>query len=223
MSASSSITSRLLRRHRRALAALSAGVSVLALGAALQPPPGAVRAVVVAIRDLPVGHRLTPQDLAVVEVPDAVLPEGVVADAGTLVDQVLSAPVSRGEAVAPSRLLGSAAFREPAPPGTSPMPVRLPDAATASLLAPGQRIDLLATRVMTDDLGGAAPARRIATDVLVLAVVGLGERTGGLLDTASAEGQGPVVVLAVDEAQAVEVAGAATHSRLAFTVRQAPR
>jgi Flp pilus assembly protein CpaB len=217
---------RVLRRHRRTLAASAAGLAVLALGLALQPAPLPTAEVVVAARDLPAGHRLTAEDLALARVPLDVAPPGSSPDPVLVIDHVLAAPVARGEPLAPIRLMGPAGSSWKAPAGTSPLPVRFTDAGAASLLSAGQRIDVLAAATGGADAlepgmsTGDGWARMVAEDVLVLAVTGVDPSGGSsLLDPAQVgQADTPLVVLAVTRPQALAIAGAQTGSHLSFTL-----
>ena len=214
---------RLLRRHRRLLAGLATGASILVLGLALQPaPPGTVD-VVVAARDLAVGTRLEAGDLTTAAVPEGVLPPGTVADPAPLVGQLIGAAVSRGEAISAVRLVateGTGAWSVPS--GTAPVPVRFSDAGAAALLEAGQRIDVLAASSTGDALGTLSTvpvARLVAEAVLVLAVAAPADEDAGLFGAGSAEqGASPLVVLAASRAQALAIAGAEAGSRLSFTL-----
>lgn len=216
---------RLVRRHRRALAALSAAVAVLALGTALRPPPAATRPVLVAARDLPVGHRLVATDLAAARVPSGVALPGAATDPGGLVDRVLAGSVLRGEPVTATRLVpgagGNGGWATPA--GTQPMPVRFSDPAADALLSAGTAIDVLAAQAPAVDLEGASagyvPARVVAEGVLVLAVLGSAEEPEGLLPSVGAAGdRSDPVVLAVTRDQALALAAAQAGSRLMFAL-----
>jgi Flp pilus assembly protein CpaB len=102
------------------------------------------------------------------------------------------------------RLVGEALAD--AHPELATMPVRLPDAGVASLLAPGDRVDLVAT----DPQGGGA--RVVAADVLVLATPGTDE------DDPAGNGAAPgvVVVMGVPPASVTAVADASVRSFLGY-------
>lgn len=210
-----------LHRHRRGVSALISGLAVLCLGLALRPAQPAVVEVVVAARDLPTGHRLAPEDLAVAAVPAAVLPAGATSDPGTLAGVALAAPALRGEPVSRARLVPSLAGLA-APPGTVATPVRFADPAAVGLLSAGQSVDVLAARANGLDDGAAgmfpAPARVLAADALVLAVPA--DRPGGDEDLplTTEPASAPLVVLALTPGQALAVAGAEPTSRLSFTL-----
>ncbi len=207
---------RLVRRHRRALTGLAAATSIVALGAALQAPGSGTRSVVVAAASLPAGHHLQAGDLAVVPVPEGIVPEGAWRVPDTLVGRVLASGVTRGEAIAPARVLGGRQGLGPGhDPELRPLPTRFADAGATALLAPGQRIDVLATG---DDYDRTAqPAVVVAEDVLVLLVTQEDERSGLL--GSSGVAAAPLVVLATDGAQARAIAGAQGSGLLSFTFR----
>jgi pilus assembly protein CpaB len=209
-----------LRRHRRVVAASASALAVLCLGLALRPPAPDMRRVVVVGRDLATGHRLGPADLALAEVPAAVLPPGSTADPGDVTGAVLAAPALRGEPVSTARLVPSLAGLA-APTGMVPAPVRFADPVTVSLLSSGQSVDVLAARASAaEDLEGIAypaPAQLLASRALVLAVLEADPDGEGIV-TGVATSVAPLVVLALTPGQARAVAGAEATSRLSFTL-----
>jgi pilus assembly protein CpaB len=187
---------------------------------------------VVAARDLPTGHRLEPADLGRAAVPTGIAVPGATADAQPLLGQVLAAPLVRGEAVTPARLMAPAGWSTGAGTargtGTVPLPVRFPDADAVRLLATGQRVDVLAAHGSGEDptgLGGTLPrAQVVARGATVLAVADPGAVDTGLLGGGSDLGSGaPLVVLALTEPQALAVAGAAAGGHLSFTLASGQR
>ncbi len=214
---------RLLRRHRRLLAGLAAALSIGALGLALQPPAEATRAVVVVAADLAAGHVLGPDDLAVADVPSAVLPGSVRAQPDPLVGRALAAPMARGEAIADHRLVPRPAWSVPA--GTLPMPVRFADHGAAALLEAGQRVDVVAAAGpgLDGSPTSTASADVVAHNVLVLAVINPDQGPGGILDTPAAGADaGPLVLLAVDQPTALGLAGSQARANLTFLMRPGP-
>lgn len=214
---------RMIRRHRRLLAAVLAGLAVAGLGIALQPARPDVASVVVAAGDLPAGHRLVAEDLALAGVPRAITPAATTSDPGPLAGRVLGTAVAAGEAIVSTRLVGSdpvdgdpGAWR--GPPGTAPQPVRFADPEAAGLLTAGQGIDVLAASASSADAAVAAPgvARLVADDVLVLAVT-QPEGQDGLFAGDSGSGS-PLVILATTPTQALAIAGAEANSRLTFAL-----
>lgn len=145
--------------RRRPIAAVLVAVAVGAgVHASSAAPPSTVP-VLTAAADLPAGTVLTESDLTVSAFAPGSAPSATVPEA---VGRTLAAPLSAGEPVTAVRLLGpELAASDPA---RVALPVRLPDAAMARLLAPGDRIDLLAT----DPQGSGTHV--VAGDAVVLAV-----------------------------------------------------
>lgn len=182
---------RRLARYRRPLVA---GLLTLAAVSAVQAAVAPARAgasVLVAARDLPIGHLLTRADLLVLRWPTPTPPAGALEhpEGG-----VLASPLREGEPVTDARLAGRGLLTGQ-PPGTVAVPVRLADPATATLLQPGDRVDVLAAPVpLGDPATGGTPGRalRLARGALLLAVGtgGRAEGSGGLLDEARGPGAG---------------------------------
>jgi len=189
---------------------------------ALQPPAPATRGVVVATADLPAGHSLVANDLAVAQVPAGVLPAGTSTDPSAFLGRALAAPMSHGEALAGHRLTDLPGWA--VPPGTMPLPVRFADAGAAALLAAGQHVDVVATS--GPGLDGAAPfasAELVATDILVLAVIVADQGSGGILGSPAASGeQSPLVMLAADRVAALAIAGAQGRASLGYLMHVGP-
>lgn len=145
--------------RRRLLAALLTAVAVASgLHVATAEPPRTAQ-VLVAAHDLPSGTVLGAEDLREVGFAPASVPVGTVADAA---GRTLAAPLRAGEPVTDVRLVGPALAE--GYPGLTAVPVRLPDAGMAALLAVGDRVDL----VSADPQGGGASV--LATGVPVLAL-----------------------------------------------------
>ncbi len=191
--------SRAIRRHRALLAAGLAAAAVATALPLLAPPAAPTLSVVAATRDLLPGTPLSAADLAAVALPVAVVPEGALTSVNDLVGRTVAGPVRRGEALTDVRLLGSSLVRRR---GTVAAPVRLADPATAALLRPGDRVDVLATPAD----GQAESATTVATGLEVLAV------------PAGGDGEGALVVLAATPTIAARLAGAAVGSRISVTV-----
>ncbi len=213
-----------VRRHRRTLAAMAAGLAVLTLGLALRPAPPAVTEMVVVAADLPAGHRLELGDLALAPMPAAVALPGQAADPESLVGQVLAAPLLRGEPLTTSRLVASWGPAD-LPSGAVPQPVRFADAEATRWLTAGQRIDVLAARALGEESLGAPTeslARVIARSATVLVLPGREGDAGTLSPSSTTSGQGPPVLLAVSPAEALAIAGAEATSRLSYRLEPAP-
>lgn len=193
---------RAVLRRRRPLAALLAAVAVAAgLQAVAAPPPPSVP-VLVAGRDLPAGTRLRADDVRTAELEPALRPAGAVDDP---VGRVLAGPVRDGEPITDVRLVGPDLTE--GVPGRTAVPVRLPDAAMAALLEPGDRIDLVAA----DPRGGSADL--VAEDAVVLALPSAEHDP----QVAAAELPGRLVVLGVSPAEVDAVWSAAAGSFLGYT------
>lgn len=143
--------------HRRLIAFVLTAVAMLAALRSLAAPAPPMEMVEVASHDLAAGSTLTASDLTEQRRPKSTLPEGLVRHP---VGRTVAGGVRRGEPITDVRLIG----RSLAAPGLSAVPVRLPDAAMASLLRPGDHVDLYATDA------SAGGTTSIARDVLVLGV-----------------------------------------------------
>jgi pilus assembly protein CpaB len=189
--------------------AVAVGLTVVAP----DPPTGAL--VVAAAREVPAGAALQATDLRLVERPARDLPASSVGDLASLVGRVLAAPLTGGELVTTSRLVGPGLLTG-RPPGDVAAPVRLADAQAAELLAPGSRVDVL---VAVED---AASARTVARGATVLARPSA-SGGGGLLDAGAAAGAdtgaGGLVLLAVGASTAADLAQAASLGPLSVVVR----
>ncbi|MGN0063235.1 MAG: Flp pilus assembly protein CpaB [Nocardioides sp.] len=199
---------RLLRRrvlaHRRLLAAGCALVAVLCGARAVTPAPPPSVAVAVAVRDLAAGTTVGPDDLTTVRLPADAVPDGL---AASPTGRVLAAPMRRGEPLTDVRLVS--AQLTVGQPGATALPVRLPDAGMADLLAPGDVVDLLATDPRTGE------ARPVAHDVRVLAIPrDVSGASAGGSGAGSGVGSGAMVVLEVSASEAVTLTGAALSEYL---------
>lgn len=185
--------------HRRLIAFAATALAVLAGLHALAPPRPPTASVLVAAHDLAAGSTLTRADLQVQRASPDTVPDGVVRRPE---GRVLAAAVRRGEPITDVRLIG----RSLATPGSTALPVRLPDTAMADLLRPGDRVDLYAT----DPSAGGTSS--VARDVLVLAVPA---KDDGRNSVTSSLG-GRLVVVAVPPEAVADVTDASV--RLFLTV-----
>jgi Flp pilus assembly protein CpaB len=165
--------------------------------------------VVVAARDLPAGHTLSPRDLAVARWPTRIRPTSATTDPHALIGRRLAGRVAAREALTSSRIVGRDLTYGLAA-GLAAVPVSVDDPHTADVVRAGDRIDLLATP-RPDDVarapsraGSDPPVHTVTSRALVLAVL-----PG--TDTADA-----ALVLAVDAATAARIAR--DRSRQTFTV-----
>ena len=181
-----------LRRRRRLIAALLAAGAVLAgLRTVARPAPATVE-VLVAARDLPSGTVLAGDDVVARAFPVDLAPA---AASGQAAGRVLAAAVRRGEVLTDVRLVGPALTD--AVPGETVLPVRLPDAGMATLLRPGDEVDLVATDP------GTGETSVVASDVTVLAT------PAGVPDGPAGGAGGALVVVSASATEAIAVASAA--------------
>ncbi|GAA1996262.1 SAF domain-containing protein [Nakamurella flavida] len=181
------------RRWRSVRRLTAAALIVLAGALAMAPPPADGRSPgLVLLRDLPLGTTLTEADVRLAAVADP--PDGVLVDPATAVGQVLGSAARRGEVLTDRRL--TSALWDPGD-GRVAVPVRPADAGAIALLAPGSVVAVVAV-----DEAGAA--RTLTDRAVVLAL------------PAPAQGQQPLVVLAVPLDQADAVAAAGLTDALAF-------
>ena len=130
--------------------------AVLALGATLvlrghllrlearAAAAGPGQATVVAAVDLARGSTLEPGVLAIRSIPSAYRPPGALGRIEDAVGRTIATDVVTGEAVTTARLAGSGGpIAAAVPPGLRASPVAV--AAPPGLLAPGDRVDVLAT------------------------------------------------------------------------------
>lgn len=158
----------------------------------LAPPPPDTVDVLVAARDLPSGTRLADDDLVRRAYPVPLAPHGA---ASAAVGRVLAAPIGRGEVLTDLRVVGPALAL--AQPGETVLPVRLPDAGMASLLRPGDEIDLVATDP------GTGLSAVVARDVTVLAT------PAGAPEGPAGGSGGALVVVGASAAEAIDISSAA--------------
>ncbi|MGV1006029.1 MAG: Flp pilus assembly protein CpaB [Candidatus Nanopelagicales bacterium] len=208
---------RIIRRNRRAVAALLAGAAVLLTARAVGGHPQTVP-VVVASRALAAGAQLQAADLQVRQYPAELAPKAALADPAELVGQVSAVSVSAGEVFNDARLLGPTLAADPADPRRAPMPLRLADAQAAKLLRPGNRLDILAAPLPGDE-GSPGRARVVARNVLVLAVAGqVGGGTGLFAAEGAGTDSGALILISASSEQALLLAGAQDRD-LTFLVR----
>lgn len=176
-----------IARVRRVGAAGLVGLAGYAALAALAPDPEPVGIpVLVAVRDLPAGHRLTAEDLRTEHRPtDQVPAEPVTRLAGAL-EQVLTSSVLGGEPLAQARLRGGGLLAGQ-PVGTLAVPVPVLDPGVAQVVRVGDRVRALAP----------ADGSTLGEGVVLLVRSGGGDGLGGL--TSNSAG---VLVLAVSESTA---------------------
>jgi Flp pilus assembly protein CpaB len=190
--------------RRRPLAALCAGVAVLAGVQAVRPAGGATVAVPVAAHDLASGAVLSAGDLSTRRLPVGSAPDGLETHA---VGRTLAGPMRRGEPVTDARVVTPALVA--GYPGRVALPVRIADADVVGLLRVGDHVDLVAA----DPRSGTASY--VAVDVPVVALPDPDEQRIGL----SAGGvAGRLVVVAAVPSDVDGIAGAAATDLLSVVI-----
>lgn len=185
----------------------------------LRPVEPATTAVLVAERQLPAGHRLTAADVRIAQWPSNIGQPSVLTDPDVVVGRMTAGPIGSGELVTDSRVLGPGYLDMAA--GAVAAPVRLADSGEANLVRTGDVVDVIAARAID---GGGQSAEPVAVNARVIAVATDDEASGSLLGAGSGggalgEGSGNLVVLAVSEDTATDLAAAATRSRLSLVMR----
>lgn len=215
-------TVRELRRavgwHRRLLAAGLAAASVALAISALSPAPPVVVEVVTAGRNLPPGVVLATADLATARLPPAVVPAGTLRPGAPVAGRVLATAIRRGEPLTDVRLVGRPLLAALAGDGLVAAPVRIADAASVTLLQPGDLVDVLGSGSPAgpgaDGLVEAPTSARAV--VVAAATTVLTVPTGG---PEGLGGEGALVLLAVRPDVATALARAAVTGRLSYTLR----
>ncbi len=143
--------------------------------------------VMTAALTIPYGHKVEPQHLKQIEMPESVIPNGTVSNPDELIGKVAQTEIIQGE------ILMAARFSEHAQgstlasliePTKRAITVRVNDVVgVAGFLLPGNRIDILASRVINK----RAYTRTLIEDLKVLAVD----------QTATTNEKDPVIVRAV--------------------------
>ncbi|KRV50013.1 hypothetical protein AQ490_17440 [Wenjunlia vitaminophila] len=192
---------RTLRRRRRAVAS-GLAMTVAALAATAQrgagPPTARTEPVLVAARDLSAGAQLHNDDVTTARLPADQVPRGVVRRAEGVRGRTLAGPVRHGEPLTDRRLLGPSLLAGYGARGEHYVaaPIRVADAATAALLRPGDRIDVLAGPLTgAGEPAGDGSARVVAAGARVVAVP-------PRQDDGPGAARGALVVLAVPRAVA---------------------
>jgi pilus assembly protein CpaB len=188
-------------RHRRLLAAgLLAGAVACALGVVAPSPPPTVPVLVVS-RALDAGVQLHAADVRVVRRP-AVANPGALSSAADAVGRVLAAPLGAGEAVTAQRFVGPGLASGLAAHGHVAAPVRLSDAEVATLLRPGDVVDVVLSGSPAASATLAGPATVVAAGARVITVVT--PPADAVLGTSSGSA-GALVVLDVPRDQALSL------------------
>lgn len=189
---------RALRWHRRLLAAALAGLAVYAALTALTEQEDTVR-VLVAAHTIEGGRTVEADDLTLLELPRAVVPEGAFTAPGDAIGQAVVARVPARAVLTASALAGSHSL---VAPGRVALPVRLSDSAPLSLVRTGDRVDLLGP-------GDAGAIEVLASGVRVIAIP---EPDTGLLG-----GGSPAILVDVDRGEAARLVAAGSPLTFALS------
>jgi len=197
-------------RTRFLIAAVLILLAVNAASAQLRPAIDIAQTAVVAARDLAPGDEITATDLKVVDLPTALLGPEVFTDPSAAVGRQALVTIPAGMPIYQALFVGDKLLSA-APEGTVVVPIRL-DEVAASLLRPGDRIDLVLTstgslRSWSDEEASSEPSY-LARRALVLPDGGrLSGQSGsgpipapGILSSGSGGPQVTLVAVAADEA-----------------------
>ena len=201
------------RRHRLVAAALCA--AALALAVLRLAPPGAQTVpVVTAARDVPVGHALTTDDLAVAEFPVALAPAGALASVTEAEGETSAAALTPGQPVTSSAVLGPGLLSGQSPETTAAT-VRVSDPAALRHVRPGDAVDV----VHHAEDARSSPARTAARGVTVLWPGGPPSgQAGPMLSAAASDGDAGLVVLAAPRETAAELASLEGSGRISLVL-----
>jgi pilus assembly protein CpaB len=189
--------------HRRKLAVVAAVAAVVTgISAASPPDPPSVE-VVRATHRLDNGSVLEAADLRLGRLPRQAVPDEALTRVSDLVGRTLSGTVTNGQVLTAPDVVSRATTA----PGMVIAPLRLTDAGVVSLLATGQRVDIVAA----DSESGKASV--VAADV-VIAALPRGEPDGGL-----GADSGALVLVQVDRTTATRLAQANSTRSLSVLLR----
>ncbi|MDA8369046.1 MAG: RcpC/CpaB family pilus assembly protein [Nocardiopsaceae bacterium] len=201
-------------RHRRVLAAASAGLALTGAILLIRPPSPPTVDVLVAARDLTALSPVSTGDVVVRTRPADTVPDGALRPDTDPVGRSLTSPVLRGEILTRARIADPPADAYGADMVAAP--IRISDSQAVALLHPGSRVDILAAAgdQLSADFGGAPapPAETVVEDRPVIAVPGRSAESG-----LSAE-SGALIVVAVTGEEARALAGHAVADHLSFTI-----
>lgn len=169
--------------------AVLVGLAIVFALEAVQPRT-ATTPVLVAVRDVPGLVALTDSDVAVRELPSDAVPQAALTDPAAAVGRRAVGTIAAGEIITGGRVAGAAI-----PRGRTAVPVRFDDDAIASVLAPGDAVDLV------------SEGRILARTGVVLRI-----------HRPSATSTTTVVVVHVDDTVAATVAAAASTGNLWVTL-----
>ncbi|MGH3423496.1 MAG: SAF domain-containing protein [Nocardioidaceae bacterium] len=193
---------RTVRARRRPLAALCAAVAVTAALQVVRPPAPETVPVLVAAHDLDAGTTLAGDDVTVAERRPEALPVHSYDAAGDATGRTVAAPMRAGEAVTDLRLVHPGLL-DGYPDGSALSAVRVADRAALTGLRVGDEVNVIGV-----DPRGRREPEVIARRARVVALPEPGP------DAGHDAGQDAVVLVAVPQDVALELADAAVTTRL---------
>lgn len=204
--------SRWLARNRRLSVALLLCVAAGLTVQQLTPAPAFTVPAVAAVRDLPAGETLGPEDLTALSVPRSLVPGGSYGSTESLQGKQLAVALRKGQLLSDAQLLGPGLLAG-SPPGSAAVPLRMADPASIQLLSPGQLVNVVMTT--GNDFDQPAASQVLAAAVPVLWTSEHGSGAGQWLATGETDG---LLVVAADADQAGRLAGASTQGKLFFVL-----
>ena len=213
-----------VRRHRRVLGAITAGIGVLLALTSIRPALPATAPVLVTTTSLAAGAMVSPSDYVVEQWPLAIAEKLPSTSPDQIIGRPTTGPIAVGEPLTASRVVGPSLLAEltPGPNGRRHVaaPVRLADPGQADLIQAGDVIDIIAARAAES---GGQRAMVIAVGAPVLSVPRPESTSassgilsgGGSLST----GRSGLVIVAVDQTTATDLAAAATRSQLSIVIK----
>ena len=172
--------------------------------------------VAVAARDLDVGHRLTPEDVRIVEWPQSIVPAGYATSPSELVGRGLLTPVKMHEPLLTGKVSSAEGhFGLPIliEEGRRGISIRVDDVTgVAGYLLPGTRVDVLVT---LDDPSGGEPVTQIVLQNMEVL-------TAGTMTQRNNDGRAvevPLVTLDVSPEEAEKLILAANEGRIQLALR----
>ncbi|ABY23488.1 conserved hypothetical protein [Renibacterium salmoninarum ATCC 33209] len=205
---------RLVKRRRRLIAALllcsAAAIAVNQLTPANQP----VETALAASKDLPAGSTISASDMVLLKVPLAAIPQAALARPSQAIGQQLAGALRKGQILTDTSLLGQSLLTG-TPAGSVAVPLRLSDAGTAKLVAPGQLVTVVLTN--EDSTGRAENGTVLAASIPVLWSQTGAQTANGNSWLPGKEADGLVVVAASAE-QSKTLAGASTRGKISLVL-----
>jgi len=174
---------------------------VMSLYSSRDPYPGDM--MVVAARDLSPGTVVEASQLTVRRLPAQAVPDGAARSPAAMLGRTLAAPVRRGEALTDVRLTGPDLARLVGSNSQlMSVPLRLADPGVAALLRTGSTVDVVTV--------GPQQGEPV--------VLARGARVLAVLESATAQRDGKLVLIALDPVAATRVAATSISQGLTVTV-----